>query len=201
MDYTNDMVNELVNDIEDIPEDSTATYEVWAIGYNSDDTVTDAEMLIGEFTDPDEAVECAKQLTLADIIHQAAEEDNGAQPAEDVAYISVEVETVVADEDEGTMNVGTIYKKELLIDGGYICDEDSEDAEEPDPIMAIAAEDYTLLEDGTLKVRCDLLKDFNKNDYVRFQFLGETESCLLTYKIMSKVMYADGDYYHCEFMY
>jgi hypothetical protein len=203
--YNNEeLLNNIVEDIDDIPEDAEVLYAVWALGYNKDDDITDTEVLVGEFTNPDEAVACAENLTI-----KAIDELGYEKPDNDTAYFSVEVETVVGDpddEDGGTMNIGTVYQRNLWIDGEYgsedCLEEMLDELVEVDPIIAITAEDYELLEDGALKVRCDLLKGFNKNDYLRLQFVGEPESVpVLTYKIMSKVIYEDGDYYHLEFEY
>lgn len=203
--YNNEeLLNNIVEDIDDISEDAEVLYAVWALGYNKDDDITDTEVLVGEFTNPDEAVACAENLTI-----KAIDELGYEKPNNDTAYFSVEVETVVGDpddEDGGTMNIGTVYQRNLWIDGEYgsedCLEEMLDELVEVDPIIAITADDYELLEDGALKVRCDLLKGFNKNDYLRLQFVGEPESVpVLTYKIMSKVIYEDGDYYHLEFEY
>jgi hypothetical protein len=203
--YNNEeLLNNIVEDIDDIPEDAEVLYAVWALGYNKDDDITDTEVLVGEFTNPDEAVACAENLTI-----KAIDELGYEKPDNDTAYFSVEVETVVGDpddEDGGTMNIGTVYQRNLWIDGEYgsedCLEEMLDELVEVDPIIAITAEDYELLEDGALKVHCDLLKGFNKNDYLRLQFVGEPESVpVLTYKIISKVIYEDGDYYHLEFEY
>ena len=182
-----ELMNSIVEDIEDFPEDTEVLYAVWALGCDIEDEPTNNEYLIGEFADPDEAMKCAKEFTLEKF---NAEYE---KPHTDIAYLSIEVETVVGDpddEDGGTMNIGTIYSKVIWL-------------AEPKPaedIIAMVEEDYELLEDGTLKVHCELLKDFNKNDIIRVQFLGEPNVDLLPYKIMSKVIYEDGDYYHCELM-
>lgn len=182
-----ELMNSIVEDIEDFPEDAEVLYAVWALGCDIEDEPTNDEYLIGEFADPDEAVKCAKEFTLEKF---SAEYE---KPHADTAYLSIEVETVVGDpddEDGGTMNIGTIYSKVIWL-------------AEPKPaedIVAMTEEDYELLEDGILKVRCELLKDFNKNDIIRVQFLGEPNVDLLPYKIVSKVIYEDVDYYHCELM-
>lgn len=184
-----ELMDSIVEDIEDIPEDAEVTYEVWALGYTTEDDCTDDEVLVGEFTDPDEAVKCAESVTIEKIRELGYGE---ADP--DTAYFSIEVETVVdnPDEDEeGTMNIGTVYQRDLWI-------EEPGDLEDEDSRVALKTEDYELLEDGTLKVSCKILKDFNKNDYVTAYFVDEPQTCPLLYKIMSKVIYADGDYYHCE---
>ena len=59
-----ELMENIVEDIDEIPEDSEVTYEVWALGYNREEDCTDAEYLIGEFENPDEAIACADKLTL-----------------------------------------------------------------------------------------------------------------------------------------
>ena len=196
MDYL--LMRNLAEDLEDFDDEAVITYEVWAIGYDENGKVTDTEMLLGEFENPDSAVEYAKQVTLADIVHQAAEEYHGEELATNVFYISIEVETVIEDEEDSTMNIGTIYKRDLWLDGEYGSEEDFESTE--DSIVELTAKDYELLEDGCLKISRAFLKDYNKNDYIRVHFADEAESGIFTYKIISKVIYADGDYYHCDMM-
>jgi len=199
----NEELNQFVTeDLEDFDEDTPVSYEVWTIGYDKDETITDSDMFVAEFKDPDEAIAYTKNLTLADIVHKATEDPVGVVDYEEIERISIEVETVVNDPDDeagGTMNIGTIYKRELWLDGEY---GSKEDIENPDPTVQLKESDYTLLEDGTLKVSCKLLRDFNKNDFVTFNFVAENDDVsILTYKIISKVIYEDGDYYHCEFEY
>jgi hypothetical protein len=185
----------IVEDIEEIPEDTEVSYEVWALGYNKEDDCTDDEVLVGEFENPDEAIAYAEKVNL-EMINELGYGD----PDPDTAYFSVEVETVIEtpdDEDSGTMNIGSLYSRDLWIDGEYGSEEDVPE-EDDDPIVAITNEDFELLEDGTLKISCQLLKGFNKNDYVRFDFVEEPDAALLTYKIMSKVVYVGGTYFHCE---
>lgn len=109
-----ELMSYITEDLEDFEEDTPVTYEVWAIGYDENNVITDTDMWLTEFEDPDEAVEYAKQVTLADVIHQAAKNDSTAKAIVSIKYISIEVETVIADYD-GTMNVGTIYKKQIMI--------------------------------------------------------------------------------------
>lgn len=192
-----ELMSHVTEDLEDFDLDSAVTYEVWAIGYDEGSAITDTDMLIGEFADPDKAIEKAKALTLADIIHQAAEEDNGMVPADNVVYISIEVETVVDDEEEGTMNVGTIYKRELWIDSEYGDEADiPEDAYSE--VVPVTSKDYRLLEDGSLEIDCEILKNFNKNDTVQIWFTDEDGKAILTYKIISKTT---GNKFICEFIY
>lgn len=187
----------VTEDLEDFDEESKVTYEVWALGYDSNDKITDAEMLLGEFSDPDQAVEKAKETTIADVVHKAAEEDTNSDLEVDVARLSIEVETVVDDGEDGTMNVGTIYRRDLWIDGEY-GDEDCVEENDVDPIVDLTAKDYTLDEDGNLTISCEVLKNYNKNDYVRIHFADEAESGSFTYKIISKTT---ANKFVCEFIY
>lgn len=196
-----DLAKHIAEDIDEIPEDTEVTYELWAIGYNADGAVTDTEMFIADFKNPDVAIEFAKKVTMADIVHQAAEEHDGSTPAENVTYISLEVETVVDEDEDGTMNIGTIYKRELWIDGEYGSEEDvPEPEDEYSEVVPVTAKDYKLLEDGSLEISCDILKNFNKNDMVQIWFTDENKDYhpILTYKIISKTT---GNKYICEFVY
>ena len=195
--FDNDeLMDDLIEGLVDIPEDAEVVYSVWALGYDCEDDCTDAEYLIGEFDDPDEAVKCAESLTLETFNKEYEKPNNGT------TYLSIEVETVVGDpddEDGGTMNIGTIYQRDLWLDGEY-GDALAAGLGGYSNVVCIAKKDFELLDDGTLKVSCELLRDFNKNDCVMFEFVDEAEPTVLEYKIMSKVIYSDGDYYHCELM-
>lgn len=196
-----DLAKHIAEDIEDIPADTEVTYELWAIGYNADGAVTDTEMFIADFNNPDAAIEFAKKVTMADIVHQAAEEHDGTTPAENVTYISLEVETVIDEDEDGTMNIGTIYKRELWLDGEYGSEEDiPEPEDEYGEVVPVTAKDYRLLEDGSLEISCDILKNFSKNDMVQIWFTDESKDYhpILTYKIISKTT---DNKFICEFVY
>lgn len=109
-----ELMESIVEDIEDIPEDTEVFYSVWALGCDSQAEPTDDEVLIGEFTDPDEAIKCAKSATF-----EIIKELGFGEVDSNTVYFSVEVETVIADpddEDGGTMNIGTVYQRDLWID-------------------------------------------------------------------------------------
>ena len=110
-----ELMNNIVEDIDEIPEDSEVTYEVWALGQDEDGACTGSELLIGEFSDPDEAVECAKNFELTDFTGLINFEHEAETFFDRVACFSIEVETVVEDID-GSMNIGTIYRKDLCLD-------------------------------------------------------------------------------------
>jgi hypothetical protein len=205
MDYTNETVKNIVDSLiedEDLPKDTKVNFEVWSIGYDEDGTITDSEMFIAEFEDPDEAINYAKNLTLADIVQKAAEEpaDFGYEYS-NVEYIAIEVETVIEDEDDSTANIETIYTKYINLDS----DESEEEPEEDscEDAVQLTSNDYTLLEDGSLLVPCSLMQGYNKNDYVRIRFIDEDACPLITYKIISRTTgdFEGVDAFVCEFEY
>ena len=127
---------------------------------------------------------------------QAEQLNTSAINEEDVLPFEVDYQ-MSADIETG--DEGSRY---LWLDGEY-GDEDDFDLEDEDPRVVLYEHDYELLEDGTLKVRCEVLKGFNKNDYVTFFFADDSnqEPNIYVYRINSRVMYEDGDYYHCEWEY
>ena len=178
----------IAEDISDFSEDTEVTYELWAIGYTKKDELTDSELFMGTFNDPDEAVAVAEKLTLGDIVQQASGEVDDPESADSVDYLLIEVETVIEDpEEEGTINIGTIYRREIWIN--------PED-------LRLENSDYEPLEDGTIKISCSLLKDFNIKDKFTVRFVETNDgAALISYQIVSKVEYPDGDYYICDFVY
>ena len=78
-----------------------AQYEVWLLAYDDNYAITDYDRLIQSFSDPEAAVEFAKNYV-----------DNERYKEEklpgNIAYIEVLVETVVEFE-EHTENVGTLF--------------------------------------------------------------------------------------------
>ena len=117
----NEMMNnpellvDITEDLEDFDANSEVCYEVWALGYDKNDEVVDAELCMFTSTDRDDALNFAKKVTLADVVNLMP-----AEPCDDckVAKIKIEVETVVPVADDELMNVGTIYERELWsIDG------------------------------------------------------------------------------------
>ena len=178
-----DLVNSIVEDISEIPDDVSVSYEVWAIGYDKDDNVTDAEMLLGTFEDPDCAISHAKAITLADVV-DLAEDGEYTDLEEPIQYISIEVETVIPDE-EGTMNIGTVYRKQIEI------------FEELPEYVTLSEDEYELLEDGNIQIPCSILKNYNKNDYITVIFEDENTSQPIVYRIICKTT---SGHYICEFV-
>lgn len=184
-----ELVKHIVEDLDDFEDDTVVSYEVWAIGYDPEDNVTDAESYFASFEDPDEAIEYAQKITLPDIICMTPDDDTESDY--DISYISVEVETVVK-EDEESYNVGTIFKTPV-----WISDEEGP-ADEYINIVEVSSSDYELLEDGSIKIDRELLEDFNKNDTVQVKYIDEDNQPIMTYKIISKT--TDNSFI-CEFIY
>ena len=66
-----ELMNTIVEDLEDFPEDTPVGYEVWALGYSGDEDAspTEDEVLVGEFLDPEEAIAFAEKVNF-EIIQQ-----------------------------------------------------------------------------------------------------------------------------------
>lgn len=105
-------IKDLVDDLpEDLPDTTAVEFEVWAIGYDENDDCTDCDVYLNSFETPDEAIKYAESLTLETVLQSCEDED-----ITEVSYFSIEVETTIEDpEDEGTINVGTIWEGELRI--------------------------------------------------------------------------------------
>ena len=106
----NELLDSIVDDLENVHEDTPVTYEVWVFRYNKNGTVS--EFLNGTFDDPDEAINAAKNFELVPIEGLSEEERL-------YNVMSIEVETVIADpdvDDGGTINIGTIYQRDLWPD-------------------------------------------------------------------------------------
>lgn len=181
MEDINAIVNELVEDI-DTPADIPVSYEVWAIGYDKEDQVTDAELLLATFEDPDSAVHHAKELTLADVINFAASDEYDIST--EIYYIHIEVETVVPDGDDGAMNVGTIYKKTIEV------------FEELPEYVVLSDDDFVLLNNGDITVPKSILAKYGENDCFTAIFEDGGVSQPMIYRIKS----VTDELYICEFV-
>ena len=100
--------------LEILPEDAPIAYEVWAIGYYNK-VATDLAFLLQVFNDPEEAIEYTKIVALRDILQIVAEADFDTNTAANINRISIEVETVIDDNDDGTVNLCTIYRNAFAI--------------------------------------------------------------------------------------
>ena len=84
-----------------------ATYQVWVLGYDENENITDFEVMVNESKDAESMVEYAERYV--------EEERYGTMTFPDeVKYIEVLVETVVDLEDYDE-NVGTLFSKIIKI--------------------------------------------------------------------------------------
>jgi len=88
---------------------SKTTYEVWALGIDKFDNVTNFEVLLGEFEDPEQAKTFAWTVDKNLIKTKTSKEFPVG-----LKQINVEVETVV-DNGDYTENIGTIFRIDLVI--------------------------------------------------------------------------------------
>ena len=98
-------------DFEEFEEDfdaKPAQYEVWLLGYDADQNITDHSCLLNQYSDPDPAVKFAQEVSL-DVDKYIPDEMQKA-----VTYVEVIVETVVKVDDIDT-NVGTLFSEILKI--------------------------------------------------------------------------------------
>ena len=80
-----------------------ATYQVWVLGYDENENITDFEVMVNESKDAESMVEYAERYV--------EEERYGTMTFPDeVKYIEVLVETIVDLEDYDE-NVGTLFSK------------------------------------------------------------------------------------------
>ena len=88
-------------------EAKDATYQVWVLGYDENENITDFEVMVNESKDAESMVEYAERYV--------EEERYGTMTFPDeVKYIEVLVETVV-DLEGYDENVGTLFSKIIKI--------------------------------------------------------------------------------------
>ena len=84
-----------------------ATYQVWVLGYDENENITDFEVMVNESKNAESMVECATNYV--------EEERYGTMAFPDeVKYIEVLVETIV-DLEGYDENVGTLFSKIVKI--------------------------------------------------------------------------------------
>ena len=98
-------------DLDDLDDSisSKTSYEVWALGRDKFNNVTDFEVLLGEFDDPEDARNFAWTVSV-DLVRSKAAEDFPTN----LKQLDIEVETV-ATEDSYSENIGTILRTELIL--------------------------------------------------------------------------------------
>ena len=84
-----------------------ATYQVWVLGYDENENITDFEVMVNESKDAESMVEYAENYV-------EEERYENLKFPDEVKYIEVLVETVVDLEDYDE-NVGTLFSKIIKI--------------------------------------------------------------------------------------
>lgn len=103
------MAEEMFDDLNELEDFDlqNAKYQIWLLGYNKDQEITDFEVFINEYDDPDKAVKYAK-------LFLDEERYKTLIVPEDVKYIECLVETVVEIEDEADdENVATLFSEAI----------------------------------------------------------------------------------------
>ena len=189
--FTNQaVVNNIAESLEDIPQDSSAKYDLWVVGYNIDNEPV-SELFIYEFNTPEEALSKAETIDPKFVEEQTEMSFTEYILSNNLECVTIEVEACV--EDVNDTSAGTIYTRDI-----WLNEDQDEPLENVANIVAVVPGDYSFLDDGTFKVRNDFLQEYKPGDVVKFYFVDEPDSDLLTYRIVSEVEYIDGKYFHCE---
>ena len=103
-----DSFDELLEELDlDDFDAKDATYQVWVLGYDENENITDFEVMLNESKDAESMVEYAERYV--------EEERYGTMTfPKEVKYIEVLVETIVDLEDYDE-NVGTLFSKIIKI--------------------------------------------------------------------------------------
>lgn len=145
------------------------SYEVWILGYDRFDRLTPFEYLVGSFANPDAAVDRAAVITVPDLENKIPDE---------VSYFSIEVETVVAG-----LNAGTIYRRHL-------------ENTKPTVDLWINETDYELTEEGNLKITGSKIKSLKAGYYISMSISGRPGA----EPILLKVILREDNFIICEFI-
>lgn len=101
------MEDEKFEPFEEDFEEQDASYQVWILGYDENEAITDFEVLVKSSSDAELAVNFAKEYIDQEKYKKITYPDN-------VAYIEILVETIVDVEGTDT-NVGTLFYAQLKI--------------------------------------------------------------------------------------
>ena len=111
-----DINKAIEEDMEDLEEDMEDTdpidvrYEVWALGYDANDSCTDVELLLGTYDDKEEAIEKVKSFNSLDDVKKATSDDLGLVDGD---YVNIVVETIKNDDPTNT-NIDTVFIRGII---------------------------------------------------------------------------------------
>ena len=187
-----ELVNDIAEGLEDFTQGSEAKYDLWVVGRDCKNEAT-AELFIYEFDSHEDAVAKAESVDIKFVEEQLEQPVLYYCDENNIDHFSVEVETVVPDpeDEDSSINIGAIYKRDLYLDGEYPQEEVGLDGE---PIIALEAIDYEILDDNTIKIRAELLHGYNKGDEVNIYFANTTDSDILACRVVA----CEDSYYYCE---
>lgn len=106
----------LLNNLEDFDISESADFEVWLLGYDENNDITDFDYFVKSFDNSADAVEFAKDLCEKGIQSIKETDDSFYIPA-DVKAVNVLVETVITDDTGNSENVDTVFDK--IIKGDF----------------------------------------------------------------------------------
>ena len=109
-------INEAIeDDMEDLEKDMEGTdqrdirYEVWALGYDANDSCTDLELLLGTYDNKEEAIEKVKSFNSLDDVKKATSDDLELDEGD---YVNIVVETI-KNNDLTNGNIDTVFIRVL----------------------------------------------------------------------------------------
>ena len=109
----NEAIEEDMEDLEEDMEDADpidVRYEVWALGYDANDSCTDVELLLGTYDDKEEAIEKVKSFNSLDDVKKATSDDLGLVDGD---YVNIVVETIKNDDPTNT-NIDTVFIRGII---------------------------------------------------------------------------------------
>ena len=109
----NKAIEEDMEDLEEDMEDADpidVRYEVWALGYDANDSCTDVELLLGTYDDREEAIEKVKSFNSLDDVKKATSDDLGLVDGD---YVNIVVETIKNDDPTNT-NIDTVFIRGII---------------------------------------------------------------------------------------
>jgi hypothetical protein len=152
------------DELEDIDMNSETLYEVWAVGYDCKDRPTEFDYLLYATSDPDDAI------TFADAVTSTLVRSQEGDALIKADHFSIEVETTAVIDDE-PMNLGTIYRRTL-----YYTSITAD--------VAVTADTYELLGDGSIKIKKQLLENFKDKEAINILFMDTPEKAIIPFKII-----------------
>ena len=109
----NEAIEDDTEDLEEDIEDTDPTdvrYEVWALGYDANDSCTDLELLLGTYDNKEEAIEKVKSFNSLDDVKKATSDDLELDEGD---YVNIVVETIKNDDPTNT-NIDTVFIRGII---------------------------------------------------------------------------------------